>query len=60
MWPQPGFDLHTLAALPFRRFALQPLDGPDVEANTGIALATCLADPRWELSLQTHKITGIR
>ena len=60
VWPQPGFDLDTLAALPFRRFALQPLDGPDVEPNTGIALAACLADPRWELSLQTHKITGIR
>lgn len=60
VWPQPGFDLDTLAALSFQRFALQPLDGPQGGANTQAALAACLADPRWELSLQTHKITGIR
>ncbi len=60
VWPQPGFDLEALAALPFRRFALQPMDGQELEVNTGTALAACLASPRWELSLQTHKITGIR
>ncbi len=60
VWPQPGFDLDRLAALPFKRFALQPMDGPDLAANTQAALAACLARPRWELSLQTHKITGIR
>ncbi len=60
VWPQPGFDLDELAVLPFQRFALQPLDGPQIEANTQAALTACLARPRWELSLQTHKITGIR
>lgn len=60
VWPQPGFDLAELEALPFTRFALQPMDGPAVTANTQAALAQCLARPRWELSLQTHKITGIR
>ena len=60
VWPQLGFDLSELEALPFRRFALQPMDGPEVAANTSAALALCLARPTWELSLQTHKITGIR
>ena len=60
VWPQPGFDLAALEALPFQRFSLQPMDGPDVAANTTAAVAQCLARPRWELSLQTHKVTGIR
>ncbi len=60
VWPQPGFDLDTLAALPFERFSLQPMDGADTGANVQAVLAACLVRPRWELSLQTHKITGIR
>ena len=39
---------------------LQPVDGPDVEANTQAAVAYCLAHPQWRLSLQTHKFMGIR
>jgi 7-carboxy-7-deazaguanine synthase (Cx14CxxC type) len=38
---------------------LQPMDGPDLEANTQAAVERCLADPRWRLSLQTHKIVGL-
>ena len=36
------------------------MDGPDVAANTRAALAYCLAHPRWHLSVQTHKVLGIR
>ena len=39
---------------------LQPMDGPDVEANTRAAVEYCLAHPRWGLSLQTHKFLGLR
>jgi len=60
VWPQPAFDLDALEALPFKRFSVQPMDGPDVAANTRAAIHLCLARPRWELSLQTHKATGIR
>ena len=35
-------------------------DGPLVERHTREALAYCLAHPRWRLSLQTHKLLGIR
>ena len=43
----------------FERFLLQPMDGPDREANTAAAIAYCLAHPRWRLSVQTHKYLGI-
>ena len=48
------------AALPFANFYLQPMDGPDVAENTRRAVAYCLTHPQWRLSLQTHKLLGIR
>jgi 7-carboxy-7-deazaguanine synthase (Cx14CxxC type) len=58
--PQHGLALNELAALPFERFYLQPMDGVDAAANTQWAIAHCLRDPRWRLSVQTHKVLGIR
>jgi 7-carboxy-7-deazaguanine synthase len=43
----------------FDHFYLQPMDGTDAEANTKAAVAYCLANPIWKLSLQTHKLLGI-
>jgi len=45
--------------LDFDHFFLQPMDGPDREANTRAATEYCLAHPEWRLSLQTHKLIGI-
>ncbi len=45
--------------LDFQQFYLQPMDGPDREANTQAAVTYCLAHPQWRLSLQTHKLTGL-
>lgn len=45
--------------LDFDHFFLQPMDGPDRERNTQLALAYCLEHPQWRLSLQTHKMLGI-
>ena len=58
--PQPGLDLDALAGLDFRHRLLQPMDGPLVRENTALAVRLCLEDPRWHLSLQTHKALGIR
>ncbi len=58
--PQAGLSLDALAALDFERFYLQPMDGPERVANTEWAVAECLRDPRWRLSVQTHKVIGIR
>ena len=58
--PQIGQDLDALAGLAFDHFLLQPMDGPLQRQNTQHAIAACLADPRWRLSVQTHKAIGIR
>ena len=59
VYPQAGAEPERFAGLAFRHFFLQPMDGPDRERNTGLALAYCLAHPQWRLSLQTHKLLGI-
>ncbi len=45
--------------LDFQQFFLQPMDGPERERNTALALRYCLEHPQWRLSLQTHKLLGI-
>jgi 7-carboxy-7-deazaguanine synthase (Cx14CxxC type) len=57
--PQPGADPEMFEHLDFTHFLLQPMDGPDVAANTAAAVAYCKAHPKWRLSLQTHKWLGI-
>lgn len=58
--PQPGIDLDAFEELRFGRFSVQPMDGPDSAANTRLAVDICMRRPRWQLSLQTHKLLGIR
>lgn len=58
--PQAGLDPLAFAKLDFHRFSIQPMDGPNRADNTRRAIAFCLAHPQWQLSLQTHKTTGIR
>ena len=60
VFPQQGSNPSDYEDLEFRHFLLQPLDGPDRERNTGLALEYCLQNPQWRLSLQTHKSLGIR
>jgi len=60
VFPQKGIDPSAFEGLAFRHHLLQPMDGPDVEANTQAAIAYCLQHTRWRLSLQTHKFMGIR
>jgi 7-carboxy-7-deazaguanine synthase (Cx14CxxC type) len=58
--PQAGLDLAALEQLSFDHLFVQPMDGPNVKENTRWAIDWCLSNPRWRLSLQTHKIIGIR
>jgi 7-carboxy-7-deazaguanine synthase (Cx14CxxC type) len=59
VYPQPGVDPAGFEDLDFERLFLQPMDGPEREANTRAAIAYCLEHPRWRLSVQTHKYIGI-
>jgi 7-carboxy-7-deazaguanine synthase len=59
VYPQPLAPPDMFIHLNFQGFFLQPMDGPEAAANTAAAVAYCLANPQWRLSLQTHKILGI-
>lgn len=60
VFPQPLAPPTQFEHLDFNHHFLQPMDGPEREHNTALAIAYCLAHPQWRLSLQTHKYTGIR
>jgi 7-carboxy-7-deazaguanine synthase len=60
VYPQPGAQPEAFEAGEFGQFYLQPMDGPELEHNTQLALEYCLAHPQWKLSLQSHKLVGIR
>jgi 7-carboxy-7-deazaguanine synthase len=59
VYPQEGADPESFECLDFPRLLLQPMDGPEREKNTRLAVEYCLAHPQWTLSLQTHKYLGI-
>lgn len=59
VFPQPENHPDDFVGLAFANRLLQPMDGPDLAANTQAAIAFCKADPRWRLSVQTHKVLGI-
>jgi 7-carboxy-7-deazaguanine synthase (Cx14CxxC type) len=59
IFPQENAEPELYENLDFQHFFLQPMDGPNREENTQLALRYCLEHPRWRLSLQTHKLLGI-
>jgi 7-carboxy-7-deazaguanine synthase len=60
VFPQVGAEPALYESLNFDHFYLQPMDGPNAAANTAAAVAYCQAHPHWRLSVQTHKLIGIR
>lgn len=59
VYPQVGADPERFEGLDFEHFLLQPMDGPALAENTRRAVEYCLSNPRWRLSVQTHKFIGI-
>ena len=60
VYPQENAPPEEFERLDFRHFFLQPMDGPDTAANTEAAIEYCLRHPHWRLSIQTHKLVGLR
>ena len=60
VWPQPALNLAELEAARFTHRYLQPMDNILRADNTRQCIDLCMQRPAWRLSLQTHKITGIR
>jgi organic radical activating enzyme len=60
VYPQNALDPSQFEHLQFKNFFLQPMDGPNQIRNTSLAVRYCMEHPQWRLSLQTHKLLGIR
>ena len=58
--PEPEAQPERFAGLAFARFSLQPMDGPALADNARRAVQYCLEHPQWQLSVQTHKVLGVR
>lgn len=59
VYPQGGIDPFEYQALEFEQLFLQPRDGINREQDTQLTIQYCLGNPKWRLSLQTHKILNI-
>lgn len=61
VWPQAGIDVDAIEQWDFAHYLVQPMDAVGQEAfNRDEAVAFAMARPRWRLSLQTHKLLGLR
>jgi 7-carboxy-7-deazaguanine synthase (Cx14CxxC type) len=60
VFPQDDAPPEKFEQLDFRHFFLQPMDGLEIAHNTELAIEYCLKHPRWRLSIQTHKLVGLR
>jgi 7-carboxy-7-deazaguanine synthase (Cx14CxxC type) len=61
VWPQMGMDLDMLETSgEFEHRFLQPMDSPAQATHIEQCISLCMKRPTWRLSLQTHKLTGIR
>lgn len=60
VFPQAGSVPAEFLDMQFDHFFLQPMDGPNFERHVETTVEYCLQHPQWKLSLQTHKILGIR
>ncbi len=60
VWPQPGTDIADVERWDFANLLLQPLDDPQADANRDACVALVMERPHWRLSLQTHKMLGLR
>lgn len=60
VWPQAGIDPVALERWDFTHHLVQPLDDTAADANRAACVDLVLARPRWRLSLQTHKLLGLR
>jgi 7-carboxy-7-deazaguanine synthase (Cx14CxxC type) len=59
VWPQEGIDPGELAGWEFAHLLIQPKDVAGEGPCFAEAIALVMRDPRWRLSLQTHKLLGL-
>jgi len=59
VYPQTGIDPQQFEHLVYSHFYIQPMDGPFQKENTALCIEFCKANPKWKLSIQTHKLLNI-
>lgn len=59
VYPQSGAAPHLFENLDFDNFYLQPMDSPQQAENIAATVEYCKANPKWRMSVQTHKLVGI-
>lgn len=59
VYPQADAQPSQFEDLQFDNFIIQPMDGPERAQTLKASLEFCLANPRWRLGLQTHKLLNI-
>ncbi len=59
VFPQKGNHPTQFENYDFDFFYIQPLDDSRKIDNTNECVAFCMQNPKWSLSLQTHKVLGI-
>ncbi len=59
VWPQPGSDWEAMESWNFQNFLIQPMDGPNLTENMKASVNFILSNPKWRLSVQSHKWLGI-
>ena len=60
VYPQVGLDPTDYVHLDYENLFLQPMDGPNLETNIQKAVEYCMEHPEWRLSIQSHKLVGLR
>ena len=60
VYPQKNLNPDNFSVLDFKNFYIQPMDSENYEDNVSQSVKYCMQNPNWKLSLQTHKILGIR
>ncbi len=60
IFPQESLDPEKFSLFDFSEFYLQPMDSNKYQENLNATITYCQKNPKWKLSLQTHKILGIK
>ena len=60
IFPQESLDPEKFSLFDFSEFYLQPMNSNKYQENLNATITYCQKNPKWKLSLQTHKILGIK
>ena len=60
VYPQEDFNPEQFESLDFTHFSIQPMDGKELQNNILKCVSYFIENPSWKLSLQTHKIIGVK